>query len=271
MLKKCGIIIALSCMICQTALFAQEPGAKVFKHLNEFRKLKGAKPLELDSLSQAGLQKLQTKFKRQYLQKNATITAASTQPSNKKKLSDEVLFRLSILNTVMDADVKVFRIKATTIDEALSPASLEQIPELKSAFADKDYNELGYSVLQENGDTLIVVGLTKRYIDFFPRVQCGTNGEVSTYTKRGVSRIDELFYDVVDVPEGSVFTKIKPVNKKKVVLNKDRSFSVSATVQEPHIEPNKWKLLGFFNKQNELVAFLPLGNIFISLDDDYLD
>lgn len=161
------------------------------------------------------------------------------------------------LQGVVDVDLKVFRIKAKTFKDVLSKIPLDVDPSFVKVMKDTGYTDIGYAVTKGQGYVSVLIGISKRYVDFIPGTyfRSDENG-IHEITVSGHSRLNELYYDTdMIIPGSGGLSRVKPTQKKKIELDKNGNFSI--TVPTKTRKGRRWKMLGYFDKNDNLVAYNP--------------
>lgn len=165
-----------------------------------------------------------------------------------------------------DVWAKPFKIPMSSLTANCFQNYLNGNNKLKCALEDKEFNEILYiNKTVISCDTVIEIILCKQYIDFASR-SVTANTEWTTETIKGVSRIKELYYSLMEVPKDSLFCNIQPEKKIKIPLNNDNSFSVSVGNPTRQSETT-WQFIGFFNSQNKLLDYLQINEMMVEFYD----
>jgi len=269
MQKKTGIVgILLLVMLGSVNLHAQNQEDKIIALVNEHRKPMSGKVFLKNDRDMKVLQQLPAIGKAIYSEDSAESAALGRKIAKSKSYPDEMVYRRALgLQGVVDVDLKVFRFKAKTFKEVLSKISLDLEPSYVKALKDTEYTDIGYAVTKGQGYTTVLIGISKRYVDFIPGTFFqGDEGGIYKITVSGHSRLKELYYDTdMNIPESGGLSRAKPTNKKYIALDKNGNFTI--TVPTTDTENRRGKILGYFDKNDNLVAYNPLYGFSNSIQD----
>jgi hypothetical protein len=250
-----------SLLIISAYLFAGSvsvPGQKqsddIVNMINDHRKSLGIKPFSKNERNMKAFENFQSVLDAIRADEAAPDRLLSYKGWGQSDRS--VYLQALALQGVMDVETQVFRVTGKTVTEALSKNNLFAIPEFRAAIEDSAYNEIGYLVGTNQGRSYCIVGISKRYVDFTPGIQVSIIDGKETLIIRGHSRLDELLYDEkVSVLPSTEMVSIKPENKRQIGLDKSGNFTVLAA--RPGKEESLCQMVGFFDKNNKIVAYIP--------------
>jgi hypothetical protein len=250
-----------SLLIISAYLFAgsvsvpgQEQSDDIVNMINEHRKSSGIKPFSKNERNMKAFENFQSVLDAIRADEAAPDRLLSYKGRGQSDRS--VFLQALALQGVMDVETQIFRVTGKTVTEALSKNNLFAIPEFRTTIEDSAYNEIGYLVGTNQGRSYCIVGISKRYVDFIPPTSVEICDGHEVFKIHGHSRLGELYYDEkLSVPPSTELKSIIPENKKHIGLDNANNFTV--VVVRPGKDTTLCQMVGFFDKNNKIVAYKP--------------